>query len=175
MTTVPADLVRRAVAGDQAAWHDLIQRYRPLIRAIARSHGLGSADAEDLCQLCWLRLAQHLPALRDPATLPGWLATTARRAALRMISTREHPTGTLPPVPHDTLESDVIAADRNRTLWDTVARLPHRCRTLLSLVAHHPELTYTDLASTLGMPCGSIGPTRTRCLTLLRRKLHGLI
>ncbi len=75
------DLVTRARNGDQQAWDALVERYAPLIWSICRRHRLAGADADDVGQGVWLQLAEQLDRVRDPAALPGWLATTTRRLA----------------------------------------------------------------------------------------------
>jgi RNA polymerase sigma factor (sigma-70 family) len=172
MTFDPTDLVHR-VAADPAVWPELIRRYRSLIRAVGRSQHLNAGDIDDLCQLCWLRLAERLPTLRDPGGVAAWLVTTARREARRMTAARlrEHPTDPLPPLAHNgSPERDVLAAEEYERLRQALAGLPDRCRMLLDLVACSPELSYGELAALLGITCGSVGPTKSRCLALLRRR-----
>src|SRR6266576_1518803 len=78
-------LVIRARNGDKAAWDALVERYAPLIWSICRRYRLDRVDADDVAQSVWLHLLQHLGDLRDPAALPGWLATTARRECGRVV------------------------------------------------------------------------------------------
>src|SRR5512142_2294049 len=78
------DLVNRAALGDKHAWEALVERYAPLIWSICRKHRLGQADAEDVAQNVWLQLFDQLAKIRDPAALPGWLATVTRRECLRV-------------------------------------------------------------------------------------------
>ena len=80
-----SDLVARAKDGDRQAWDALVERYAPLIWSICRRHRLSQADADDVAQSVWLRLVDQLDRVRDPAALPGWLATTARRECLRVL------------------------------------------------------------------------------------------
>jgi DNA-directed RNA polymerase specialized sigma24 family protein len=77
------DLVTCAKNGEKQAWDALVERYAPLIWSICRQYRLESADAEDVGQVVWLKLVDHLGYLRDPAALPAWLATTARRECAR--------------------------------------------------------------------------------------------
>ena len=79
------DLVTRARNGDKQAWDALVERYAPLIWSICRRHRLGGADAEDVGQNVWLQLVDQLDTIRDPAALPGWLATTTRRECGRVL------------------------------------------------------------------------------------------
>src|SRR5262245_55053372 len=91
----PAELVRRAAAGDAGAWDAIVRRYSGLLWATARSCGLGSEDAAEVVQTAWLRLVEHLDRIRDPERLAAWLATTVRREAVRMrrACAREVPVG----------------------------------------------------------------------------------
>src|SRR5437867_77062 len=83
------ELLSRALGGDQRAWHVLVRGLSTLILQVARAHRLGEADASDVCQSTWYKLTQRLADLREPARLPGWLSTTARRQALRMLTARQ--------------------------------------------------------------------------------------
>jgi DNA-directed RNA polymerase specialized sigma24 family protein len=67
----------------------------------------------------------------------------------------------------DRLDADA----RHRALWRHLQRLPERCRELLRIVAMVDRPDYDDVAAALGMPRGSIGPTRGRCLSKLRAML----
>ena len=79
-------LVTRARNGERQAWDALVERYAPLIWSICRRYRLEAADAEDAAQNVWLKLVDHLDKLRDPAALPGWLATTTRRECGRIAA-----------------------------------------------------------------------------------------
>lgn len=171
------DLVTRATNGDESAWRVLVIEATGLLFRVARAHHLGEADAWDICQSTWLSLAQQLPAVREPARLPGWLATTARRLALRTLARRgrevpwprqEFPRADTAPSP----EALALAAERDATLRRIVRELPVPYQRLLWLLAQQPELTYAQLAAQLGVAPGSVGPLRRRCLDVLRRQLR---
>ena len=171
-----ADLVMRAGARDQQAWLQLVGRFGNLVWAVARSHRLDHADAADVSQTTWLRLAENLGTLRDPARLPGWLATTARRESLRVLAgrRREAPAELPDDIDHDRFsapEAFVLTEDRDARLWQAFEQLSDRCQQILRLLAASPELSYADVGRALDIPVGSIGPTRGRCLQALRRML----
>ena len=169
------ELLTRALGGDQGAWRLLVGALSALILRVARAHRLGDADALDICQNTWLTLTQLPAGLRDPARLPGWLATTARRQALRTLSAsrREIPSDEHePPAPAPSPEHVVLGTERDRVLWQVVDTLPARDRALVHLLATEPSLTHADLAKRLGVAPGTIGPLRRRTLDRLRRAME---
>ncbi|MFC4858326.1 RNA polymerase sigma factor [Actinophytocola glycyrrhizae] len=165
------ELIHRATRGDEQAWHELVNRHAAVIWSVTRAHRLRGADAADASQNTWAALAEHLPRLRDPDRLAGWLATTARRECLRILlqGRREIP---LDEIEVETWEEPaVFRTVRDKLLWEAFATLPARCRQLLGLLAHAPEMTYVQLSRALGIKVNSIGQTRGRCLDVLRRRL----
>ena len=178
-------LVRRAAAGDQAAWDEIVDRYAQLVWSICVRYQLSRADIEDVGQTVWLRLVEHLGKLREPAALPGWLATTTQRECVRVVKTQRkcEVFGTDPEdggLPRETgtttIEEEILMAERNALLRAAFAELPEDSQRLITLLLSDPPLSYGEIAEILGIPRGSIGPTRQRCLNRLRRSpyLRGL-
>jgi RNA polymerase sigma factor (sigma-70 family) len=168
-------LVTRAAGYDQDAWDELIERYVPLVWAICARYRLSSHDMEDVSQSVWLLLVEQLGKLRDPAALPGWLATTTRHECLRVLRTsaRYDLSGRdLDDVDDTAIEEDIITAERNAALRAALNELPDRCRQLLLLLVSDPPLSYAEIGSVLALRVGSIGPQRARCLDQLRRSHH---
>ena len=171
------ELVMRARNCDQQAWDALVERYAPLIWSICRRYGLGGADADDVGQTVWLHLVDQLDRLRDPAALAGWLATTTRRECLwvRRAAQRLQASGPVPgvediPDEHAPIaEEELLAAERHAALREALTCLPPRCQQLMLLLLEDPPLHYAQISATLGIPVGSIGPSRARCLNKLRR------
>ena len=169
-------LVRRAQAGDQAAWNALVDRYANLLWSVARAHRLSQSDAGDVVQTTWLRLVEHLGRIEDPERLPGWLATTARRECLHLLRrTGRELVGLVDDAALDVvdeqaapLDARLLADERDAVLWSCFERMSERCRTLLRVLMAAEPPAYTEVAASLGMPIGSIGPTRGRCLQRLR-------
>ncbi len=186
--TVHADdtgvLVRSAASGDRAAWTALVERFSGLVWSIARAHGLGAADAEEVFQTTWLRLTEHVGRLKEPERVGGWLATTARHESLKLIRLRARTTVTDNPHVLDqgsdeaspeqaVLDSEEAATQmrRARQVWSAFRRLPSRCQQLLRILIASPPPSYAEIAAMLDMAIGSIGPTRGRCLQQLRALL----
>ena len=154
-----------------------MDRYAPLVWSICRRYRLSRADADDVSQDVWLRLVSHLDTIRDPAALPGWLATTtARQCARAARAARElHAAGPMPEpgnIPDPTAataEQELLQAERHAALRQALADLPPPGQRLLALLLQDPPLSYATISAALGIPAGSIGPTRARCLHKLRR------
>lgn len=168
----PTELVGRARTGDQKAWRELVRRYSRLIWSVARDHRLSGADAADVSQVTWLRLTEQLQDMHEPGKVQAWLVTTARRESLKLLRER----GARPDIsallePVDNPEQEVVRGVRDEVLWRAVNSLPRRCRLLLRLVAHNPELSYAELGGAVGLAPGSIGPEKHRCLAALRRRV----
>jgi RNA polymerase sigma factor (sigma-70 family) len=170
-------LVVRAREGDRRAWGEIVERYAPLVWSICRRSGLSEQDAEDVGQGVWLRLVEQLPALREPAALPGWLATTTRRECLRVrrAARRHDPLDGVEDRgnPDDewmaAAEQALLLAERELALRAAFTQLDPRCQQLLALLVHDPPIAYADISVKLNMPVGGIGPNRARCLDKLRR------
>jgi RNA polymerase sigma factor (sigma-70 family) len=170
-------LVGRARRGDSTAWNELVDRYAGLVWSVCRRYRLSDADTADACQTVWLRLTEHLDDIRNPAGLASWLCTTASRACLRIIEDRQRQI--LPGAGYDlevAEDVELSAPDRGLlsgelhvALLSAVAALPVESRRLLALFMHDPPLSYKDISERLGIPIGTIGPTRGRLLERLRQ------
>ena len=178
------ELFDRCLSGDEAAWAELITRYRGLIYAVPRRIGLSPEDSGDVFQRVCLLLYQRLDSIRDPNRLGGWLLTTATREAIRVSrrSRRDVPIdsgrddkGTsaedavpdIRPLPDDERET----IERSQMLRSALLELSERCRVLLEEFLRDDGANYRDVARRLDIPIGSIGPTRARCFSRLREVL----
>jgi RNA polymerase sigma factor (sigma-70 family) len=173
---VAADLVTRARQGDQQAWDGLVERCAPLVWSICRRNRLSRADTDDVGQTVWLRLVSRLDTVRDPAALAGWIATTTwrecgkvRRAARSWPTARwELDAGAIADIGAEPIESRLLAAERHAALREAFASLPPGGQQLLAMLIEDPPVPYAQISARLGIPLGSIGPTRRRCLQKLR-------
>jgi RNA polymerase sigma factor (sigma-70 family) len=168
---VVIDLVTAARGGDRRAWDALIERYAPLIWSICRRHQLSQADAEDVGQSIWLRLVDQLDKIREPAALPGWLSTTTRRECQRVRShavTCTLNTETLRD-DQEPADQELLTAERHAALREAFTHLPQAGQQLMAMLIADPPVPYAEISARLGIPVGSIGPTRSRCLDRMRR------
>jgi RNA polymerase sigma factor (sigma-70 family) len=167
-------LVIRAAGDDQQAWDELIERYAPLVWAICTRYRLSNHDIEDVGQSVWLLLVEQLGKLREPAALPGWLATTTKRECLRVVTAtrKSQQLGSMVDdalVPDErAIDEEILIAERNAALRSGFAELPPHGQHLLAMLFRDPPCSYSEISATLGIPIGSIGPQRARCLERLR-------
>ncbi len=167
----------RWLDGDTAGLDDLVRLMTPVLWQVARACSLTEDAAEDVVQTTWVAFVRSAGRLRDAQSVGGWLTTTARREAWRVSRSGSRTTY----VEDDTLErvvprqrsaeAEVVTRDESTMLWSAVGALDERCQMLLRVVAFADRPDYAGIARDLGMPVGSIGPTRMRCL----RKLQALL
>jgi RNA polymerase sigma factor (sigma-70 family) len=171
----PGQWVREAADGNAIAWECLVDQFTGLLWSITRSFRLSSAESADVVQTTWLRLVEHLGRIEQPERVGAWLATTARNECLAALRRHRGDSSAsyldeLPdsgPGPDDELLRD----ERNAALWHALDHLSDACRTLLRVLATDPPPSYLEVSAALGMPVGSIGPSRARCLEHLRRRM----
>jgi RNA polymerase sigma factor (sigma-70 family) len=170
-----AGLVRGAAAGDRRAWERLVDQYARLIWAITSDFKLTESDAADVAQTTWLRLLEHIDRIEYPDRIGSWLAATARNECLRNLAARKRVvlahddevlTGVVAPGPE--VDERILADERDQVVRDALSRLPGRWQRLLELLMADPPVSYAEISDQLGLPMGSIGPTRGRCLAQLR-------
>jgi RNA polymerase sigma factor (sigma-70 family) len=170
-----ARVVRRAAEGDRGAWERLVDQYARLIWAITRDFKLVESDAADVAQVTWLRLLENIHKIEHPDRLRSWLAATARNECLRSLAARKKVVLAVDDVVLEgaaTFEPEVderlLADERDQVVRDALSRLPRRWQRMLEMLMADPPVPYADISDELGLPVGSIGPTRGRCLDRLR-------
>jgi RNA polymerase sigma factor (sigma-70 family) len=172
-----ARALERAQGGEVSALDEVVRELNPLLWHVARSQDLSADDAVDVVQTTWLELLRRLDQIHSPSALTTWLVTATRREAWHTNARRRRSSAAEPDTLDAALEPALPAdhgvgdGERSQALWRNFHRLPARCRELLRVVAIADRPDYTTLAEALGMPRGSIGPTRGRCLGKLRELL----
>ena len=163
-------LLEGAASGAGFAWQEIVRRYSPLVYSRCRRFGLTASDADDVAGTVWLRLVASLGTLREPAALPGWLATTTRRECLALIRDRgrQIPVENVDRVEPDTTDP-LVEQEKRAAVRAALTCLSDRDKELLTLLFRDPPMSYVEISSNLGMPIGAIGPTRQRCLARVRR------
>lgn len=177
-------LVLRCRRGDQLAWEKLIRRYQRLIYAIPLRAGLDEDHAAEIFQDVFTTFFQKLNDIEEPEKLQAWLVTTARRKTWRTIAKSHglttqdvestHEAATVrdeTPLPDEQL----LLLEEQHRIRTAVSMLDERCRKLVQMLFYQaPQPSYAEIAAALGIPEGSIGPTRARCLGKLLRILKKL-
>jgi RNA polymerase sigma factor (sigma-70 family) len=175
-----AQFVRRAAQGDRRAWERLVDQYSRLLWAMTRDFRLAESDAADVVQVTWLRLLEHIHRIEYPERIGSWLATTARHECLRHVAASKrvmlvedddiafgNATAHQPEI-----DERLLAEERAHAVRQAVSTLPARSQQLIELLMADPPVSYTEISDQLGLPIGSIGPTRGRCLERLRLVLQ---
>jgi len=173
-------LIRRAAEGHRWAWERLVAQYSRLIWAMTRDFKLPENDAADVAQATWLRLLEHIERIEHPDRLGSWLATTARHECLRHLAARKRlvliqddDDALADAVSHQPeVDERLLADERAQAVREALSRLPWRWQRLLELLMSDPPASYLEISTQLGLPVGSIGPTRGRCLERLRELLQ---
>lgn len=170
-------------AGRRERMADLVDLLTPVLWHTARSQRLDHQQAEDAVQTAWLRLVENVDSVKDPQAVLGWLVTTVRREAWRVTRREDRMTVTDEP-PESGVDqplakpaiadpaAEVVLEEGQRLLWGHIQRLPPRCQELLRVIAFSDRPDYAEISHALGMPVGSIGPTRGRCLAKLKTALQ---
>jgi RNA polymerase sigma factor (sigma-70 family) len=173
-------LVAAAASGDEDAWSELVDHFGGLVWSVIRGYRMSAADAADVSQTTWLRLAEHIHKVREPERIGAWLATTAGRECLRLIRHNQRA------VPSDDVfltevpdadpavapETRVLTLERDGELWEAFSELPEKAQMLLRLLFADPPPSYEEISAATGMPIGSIGPTRGRYLAQLKGRIE---
>ena len=174
-----ATLVRRAAVGDRSAWEGLVEQYSRLIWSITVDFKLAENDAADVVQTTWLRLLEHVDRIQHPDRVGSWLAATARNECLRSLAARKRVVLSQDDAELDhaavavayaapEIDERLLADERAGVVRDALSALPSRWQLLLEMLMADPPVPYTEISDQLGLPIGSIGPTRGRCLDRLR-------
>lgn len=163
--------------GDHSSMDDLVRLLTPTLWHMARACGLQQGDAEDVVQTVWLSLVSNAATVRDPATIVAWLGTCVRREAWRVSKQRRtaQPRDDFPdrPDPSPGPAEIALTSQTRAVLWQHFRSLPPRCQDILRVISRGGPPDYASLADAWGIPVGSIGPTRGRCLAALRKALLG--
>ncbi len=173
-----AELVGRIRTGDGSAWRELVDQYEPLLRRLARQYRLSGQDAEDAIQLTWLRCLEHIDQITHADRLRGWLATVCRRESLRLATKRRREMAlgeqTVTRLVDEGQEehdpgAEMARRDERDRLSRAITALPEQQRRVLIELLKEEGRSYLDLSRRLGLPVGSIGPTRQRAIARLRQ------
>jgi RNA polymerase sigma factor (sigma-70 family) len=171
-----AQLLPKAIEGDEEAWSNLFRQYNPLLGHIAVGFRLSPEQAADAAQNTWMSLVQNLGRVREPDKLQGWLSVTMRRECIREANSRKRELLRGDWDAEDLgVEEDALTRVRREEEEEALRRavecLPDRQRVLILVLSETPRPSYHEVARRLSMPVGSIGPIRARALRHLQHLL----
>lgn len=177
-----AELVARSLAGEERAWRELVDRYKRLVYSIPRRYRLPDDQCDDVFQNVFANLLRHLAQVRDVESLPKWMITTTHRECWRLSRTTQSMRGVGEGSPDGGLVDPATPPDQLAEAWErqhavdqALRTLGGRCEQLLRAIFLDPSRpSYNEISARLGMPLGSIGPVRARCLAKLGELLPDL-
>ncbi|MCA5892682.1 sigma-70 family RNA polymerase sigma factor [Isoptericola sp. NEAU-Y5] len=170
--------------GRSGALTSLVREATPLLWHTVRAQGVDRDAADDVVQSTWAALVRHVDTIAEPKAVLKWLLVTAKRAAWEAVRKTRDDARRRTELPDDVLESGaalpdlgpgpeatVLDDERDQILWSALREVPERCQQLLKLISLADRPDYKAISAALGMPVGSIGATRGRCLAKLRAVL----
>lgn len=166
-------LVTRLQADDDAAFEELLRRYkRPVINFCYRLLG-NEADADDIAQETFVRLHQQRAKIDPAKTFTTWLFALARNASIDRLRYRQrHPTDALDAIPEPaTLPHEVENRELEAAIATAIAALPEDQRTAIVLAEYH-GLGYAEIAGVMKSSAKSVESRLYRAKQALRISLR---
>ena len=175
-----ADLVHRAMQGDDSACEALVRQWSARIVGYLRGK-VGRADvAEDLAQDVLLRAMRSLSTLADPARFGSWILSIAHHAATdwhRAKARTEVSLHRRDATPHDLICDRELPpeaqCERNETRQQVaheMDQLPDKLREVI-MIYYYDRVTYQDIAEMLGVSVATVNARLTQARALLRTRL----
>lgn len=175
--------VRRAQAGDQAAFTQLVLAHQRFVYNLALRSVGDPQEAEDLAQEAFVRAWLGLPRFRRQARFRTWLYRIVinlcydrlprlrRELAMPIMEEDDQGSGDWPLTAQDHPQEEVLSAERKAVLQREVDRLPEAQRLLITL-RYQMDLAYDEIAEVLEMPVGTVKTGLHRAHRQLRRALQ---
>lgn len=170
-------LIQACLDGKQGAWDSLVERYERLVYSVALKSRLSPSDADDVFQTVFVSLYRNLSQLVDHERISAWLITTTHRESWRTAKRRKKllsydDSDAIEPESFD--PDQLLALERQQVVRESLSELGGPCEKLLTaLFLGTDNPAYDQVAAQLGIPVGSIGPTRARCLKKLEQIISG--
>ena len=166
------DIFSQAVAGDRAAFAELVRKHQAMVFSIALHSLRDGALAEELAQEVFLDFYQHLHDLESAAHAEFWLRkVTSRRCIDYVRRLRRQPSVGLEDAPE--LSSAPVERDPflSETLRRLTASLPDKAR-MVVVLRYQEDLAPAEIAETMDIPLNSVKSCLHRALAMLREKLE---
>jgi len=182
-----AELVRRAIEGEQGAFKELMERYVRVAGAIAFSVVGDFHTAADIVQEAFVKAYMQLSNLRDPARFKTYLASAVKTTALdhlrrRGSEKRGHPvTFTEYPqepaniaFPAEVQAPEIESRELHDKVMQLVSELPPQYREVFVL-KHVEELSYQEIAEILSLTPSAVEARLFRARKILRKHLDKIL
>lgn len=182
MLQTDEELIKRCREGDESAWEIIVLKYQKILFSIPRRAGLSDASSADVLQDVFTTLFIKLDSLESPEFLRAWLVTTTKFKTINLIQreTRIKPryiddeNEFALQIPDKSIPADqlLIRLEQEAQIEKAFTQIDERCRQLIKMLYLEKEqISYSKISENLGIPAGSIGPTRARCLQKLIKML----
>ena len=151
----------------------IVSKYYAALYRFGFALAKNESDAADLTQETFLILTKHQNQIREPERMKSWLFTTLRREFLRIIRIRTaHPEVEFQPDEHKipAMEPDVLRSSDGRTALAALEKVQENYRSAVELF-YLADLSYKEIAATLGVPIGTIMSRLSRGKEQLKRAL----
>lgn len=170
--------------GDDSAFQELVQRYLPAIFNFARGYARTSDDAEDIAQDAFFKAWKHIKKYKSGRPLKPWIFTIARNTALDFLKknraiTFTAMTDTEDAIPFaDTLEDaealqpEIFERAEDATLLAELMNELHPDHRSVLILYYREEMTFSEIAETLGKPMNTVKSWHRRSLARMREMMH---
>ena len=172
------ELIKRTLAGDEAAFGALADRYKGGVHALVYRKTGDFHIAEELTQDAFLQAYQKLSTLRNPVHFAGWLYVIASRCCLMWYRKKRLPTSPLAKVETDEMETtaqrDYRDEQQRQDVHDALDSLPESQRTVLTL--HYlGGLSCKEIGRFIGTSEGAIKDRLYRARLRLREEITNMM
>jgi RNA polymerase sigma factor (sigma-70 family) len=174
-----ARLVKECLRGEQAAWSELLWKYKNLIFSIPIKRGFSHDDAADIFQSVCLDLVNELSNLREPRALAAWLIRITHNKCSHSMKDKRRfgepeENRPEPALPAEAIPENLLRElEKEQALRTGLRALNPRCQRLVQMLFFEtPPRPYQEIAKSLTLATGSLGFIRARCLEKLREKLE---
>ena len=154
------ELVRAFQGGNEAAFDEIVRRYRNAVAAFIIATLGRASDVEDLSQEVFLRVHQALPRFKPEGSFPAWLYRITvnlcrdeiRKKRLRRFLSLDDMEPSQPAFRDHSVSSDSLTMEHEQreVILDALAQVTEKYRTALVL-REYEDLSYEEIAWTLGI------------------------
>lgn len=180
-----ADLIRRCLANDQAAYKALLDKYRRQVLSLVWRMVSNREEAQDLAQEAFIRAFRSLHTFDVTRSFPAWLfrITTNlcvdfyRRKKLRTVSLvqgpdQEHDERLLDPASSDQGPDEELAGKEGVARLEAMVKALPAAYRIVILLRHQSDLSYEEIAESLNLPLGTVKARIHRAHRMLKEKME---